>query len=136
MKKRYILTFPSETTNEPITYVLVKQYDIKINIIKANINSGEEGTLLLEMDSFEENISKAKKYLEENNISCQSLEKQIHFQSEECMHCGSCTAVCFANALTLDPETKKINFDTEKCIVCELCINACPLQLFESHFSE
>ena len=136
MKKRYVLTFPSDNTNEPITYNLVKQFDIKINIIKAKINAGEEGTLLLEMDAQQQNISDAKKYLEDNHISCQSVEKKIHWNEDECMHCGACTAVCFSQALTMDTETRQLNFNTEKCIVCELCVKACPLRLFEIHFSE
>ncbi|MBN2279017.1 MAG: 4Fe-4S binding protein [Candidatus Marinimicrobia bacterium] len=135
MKKRYVLTFPSDTTNEPITYNLVKQFDIKINIIKAKINAGEEGTLLLEMDAAQENIRKARKYLEENHIACQSVEKKVHWKEDECMHCGACTAVCFSQALTMDANRQLI-FNTEKCIVCELCVKACPLKLFEIHFSE
>lgn len=136
MKKRYVLTFPSESTNEPITYNLVKKFDIKINIIKAKINSGEEGTLLLEMNAPESNIDDAKKYLDENHIDCQSVEKKVHLRSEDCMHCGACTAVCFSQALTMNEETRQLNFNTEKCIVCELCVKACPLGLFEIHFSE
>ncbi len=136
MKKRFILTFPSDATNDPITYQLVKKYDIKINIIKARINSGEEGSLLLEMEASKNNIKEARSFLSKNNIQCQSLEKKIRFREEECIHCGSCTAVCFANALTLDGETRQLHFNPEKCIVCELCVNACPLRLFEIHFNE
>lgn len=135
MKKRYVLTFPSDETNEPITYNLVKQFDIKINIIKARINAGEEGTLFLEMEAPKDNIEKAKKYLADNQISCQSVEKKVHWREEDCMHCGACTAVCFSEALTMDAN-RQLNFNTEKCIVCELCVNACPLELFEMHFSE
>lgn len=135
MKKRYVLTFPSDSTNEPITYNLVRQFDIKINIIKAKINAGEEGTLLLEMDAPEQNISAAKKYLDENHISCQSVEKKVHWREKDCMHCGACTAVCFSEALTMD-DNRQLDFNMEKCIVCELCVNACPLSLFEIHFSE
>lgn len=136
MKKRYVLTFPSDETNEPVTYNLVRQFDIKINIIKAKINAGEEGTLLLEMEAAKDNIEKARKYLDENRISCQSVEKKVHWREDDCMHCGACTAVCFSHALTMDEDSRKLNFNTEKCIVCELCVKACPLGLFEIHFSE
>jgi ferredoxin len=136
MKKRYVLTFPSDETNEPVTYNLVKQFDLRINIIKAKINAGEEGTLLLEMDAPEANINEAKKYLKKNHISFQSVEKKVHWREENCMHCGACTAVCFSQALTIDQHTRQVNFNTDKCIVCELCVKACPLRLFEIHFSE
>ncbi|MFP4548271.1 MAG: NIL domain-containing protein [Fidelibacterota bacterium] len=135
MKKRYVLTFPSDETNEPITYNLVKQFDIRINIIKANISAGEEGTLFLEMEAPESNIEKAKQYLTDNRISCHSVEKKVHWHEDNCIHCGACTAVCFSEALTMN-KNSQLAFNTEKCIVCELCVNACPLRLFEIHFSE
>jgi len=135
MKKRYVLTFPSDETNEPITYNLVKQFDIKINIIKARINAGEEGTLFLEMEAPKSNIEKAQQYLADNRISCQSIAKKVHWREEDCMHCGACTAVCFSEALTMD-NNRQLDFNTDKCIVCELCVKACPLGLFEIHFSE
>ncbi len=136
MKKRFILTFPAGRTNNPITYDLIKKYNIKINIIKANIGAEEEGSLLLEMIAEESDLNNAQEYLKENNINCQSVEKRVQFIENECMHCGACTAVCFAGALTLGKDDWKLSFDATKCIVCELCVKACPLGLFEIHFSE
>ena len=47
-----------------------------------------------------------------------------------CIHCGSCTAVCFSGALTMSRATNEMVFNPEKCVVCELCLKACPLRLF------
>lgn len=135
IKKRYVLNFPPESGDKPLSYHLVKDYDIRINILKAEVYPGKRGSLLLELQGKKENIQKGVEYLTAQNITCEPLEKRIHFQEEKCIDCGNCTAVCFAGALTIDKTTWKLDFDKEKCVVCELCIKACPLKLFYIDFS-
>ncbi|MFC2122000.1 NIL domain-containing protein, partial [Bacteroidota bacterium] len=123
--KRYVLTFPPECADKPISYELVKNYDIKINILKAEIRSGIEGTLLLEMQSEKKNIDQALEYLSVNGVGCEPLTRKISFLEEKCICCGNCTAVCFTGALKMDNKKWELNFDKEKCVVCELCTKAC-----------
>jgi len=135
IKKKYVLNFPPESGDKPLSYHLVKDYDIRINILKAEVYPGKRGSLLLEMQGKNENIQKGVEYLTSQNIICEPLDKRIHFRKDECIDCGNCTAVCFAGALTIDKPNWKLNFDKEKCVVCELCITACPLKLFYIDFS-
>ncbi len=44
-----VLRFPADTVNEPITYILIKEYDVQVNILNADITHGKEGNLLIEM---------------------------------------------------------------------------------------
>lgn len=134
IKKRYILNFPPDSGDKPFSYHLVKDYDIRINILKAEVYPGKRGSLLLELQGKKENIEQGVEYLKRQNIICESLEKRIHFQEEKCIDCGNCTAVCFAGALTMNRKTWKLEFDKSQCVVCELCITACPLHLFEIDF--
>jgi ferredoxin len=134
IKKRYILNFPPDSGDKPFSYHLVKDYDIRINILKAEVYPGKRGSLLLELQGKKENIEHGVEYLKRQNIICESLEKRIHFQEEKCIDCGNCTAVCFAGALTMNRKTWKLEFDKSQCVVCELCIPACPLHLFEIDF--
>lgn len=135
MKKRFVLTFPPNKISEPLTYTLVKEYDIIVNILNADITPGKKGKLMIELKSSKENIDKAVKYFETIDVHCSPAQKSIILNSNECVHCGSCTAVCFADALTMDPQSRELQFHPEKCIACELCLKACPLQLFELDFS-
>lgn len=134
IKKRFILNFPPESGDKPLSYHLVKDYDIRINILKAEVYPGKMGSLLLELQGKKENIEKGVDYLTQHHVVCEPLDKRIHFKAEECIDCGNCTAVCFAGALTMNRETWKLEFDKNKCVVCELCIPACPLKLFEIDF--
>jgi L-aspartate semialdehyde sulfurtransferase ferredoxin len=136
MKKRYILTFPATRVEEAIAYHLVKEYDIVINILKADISPGYEGHLLVEMKANAQALEKGIEYLNEHHITCASLDKRLTLKKEQCIHCGACTAVCSAGALTMNKETWKLKFTPESCIACELCLKACPLQLFSIEFSE
>ena len=134
IKKRFVLSFPPESGDKPLSYHLVKEYDIRINILKAEVYPGKRGSLLLELHGKASNIEKGIDYLQSHHVSCEPLDKCISHQEEKCIHCGNCTAVCFAGALTMD-ENWQLQFDKSKCVVCELCVTACPLKLFKIDFN-
>ncbi len=134
MKKRYILNFPLKSVNDPVTYVLIKEYDIRINILKAAITPEKGGELLVELEADEDSISKGLAYLAGVGVNSEAVDKKISCKTDSCIHCGACTAVCFPGALTMDHSTWKMQFDPEKCVACEMCLKACPLKLFEIKF--
>jgi ferredoxin len=136
MKKRYFLTFPTASVTEPIIYNLVKKYDIPVSILKADINPGKEGNLLVEMSGETTTLEQGIEYLKSQNIRCSSVIKRVKWLKDHCIHCGACTAVCFSEALVMEKKNWKVKFFAENCVACGLCIKACPLQLFEFDFME
>lgn len=134
MKKRVILRFPAERIDEPITYNLIRNYDIVINILNADITHGREGNLLIEMSGTHDKLEEAISYLESRKIGWSPVAKNLFYREEDCIHCGACSSVCFSGALIMSKPERKLVFSPEKCIACELCIKACPLQLFELNF--
>jgi len=136
LKKRYILKFPPQSGDKPLSYHLVKDYDIRINILKAEVRPGKTGSLVLELEGTKDNLKKGIEYLERNHVTCEPLNKMIHWNQEKCISCGNCTAVCYAGALEMDSKRWELLFDPDKCIVCELCVTACPLSLFKIDFRE
>jgi ferredoxin len=135
MKKRLVLSFPANMVDIPLTYRLIKDYDVIVNILNADITPGREGKLLVELKAPRENIDNAVSYIHSLNINCDPVNKSIHLNEDKCIHCGSCSAVCFADALTMDRISRELIFRPDKCIACELCLKACPLQLFELNFN-
>ena len=134
VKKRLVLRFPAESINEPITYVLIREYDVKINILNADITHGKEGNLLIEISGEAGRIDDAIAYLESKKVRPSPVVKTILFNEAECVHCGACVSVCFPGALTMKESNRKLKFSPDRCVACELCIKACPLQLFELNF--
>jgi ferredoxin len=134
VKKRMVLRFPAETVNEPITYILIKEYDVLVNILNADITHGKEGNLLIEMSGDPQHVDDALVYLENKHVEISPVVKTILFREEECIHCGACSSVCFPGALSMDEKSRKLIFSPDLCVACELCIRACPLQLFELNF--
>jgi len=129
-----VLRFPAETVNEPITYNLIREYDVQVNILNADITHGKEGNLLIEMTGQSSRVNEALLYLEEKKVGITPVVKTILFDEGRCVHCGACSSVCFPGALSMDPLSKKLMFSPGECVACELCIKACPLRLFELNF--
>jgi ferredoxin len=136
MVRKVILSFPAEITGKALTYELVKIFDIHINIIKAAIEVGKSGKLLMELDADEEVIAKGISYLEENGVTVSPVASKISYNEKKCIHCGNCASACYSEALTITPPEWKLNFNPEKCTICKLCLKSCPLQLFKIEFSE
>ena len=136
MTKKVVLTFPSEVTELPLTYILAKQYDVQTNILKASIEAGKSGTLFLELKADNENLEKALAYLEKNGVKVCPIASRISYDDKACVDCGNCAAACISQALTMTKPEWKLKFDPEKCVLCKLCLKTCPQQLFKIEFSE
>ena len=128
-KKRAILTFWPETVKQPITYQLIKQFDIIINILQARVFPEEEGQLIIEMQNDQEqHITEALEYLESVGVQTKVLEETIAFEQDLCISCGACTGVCKPRALTLDRASWDLDVDQDKCLLCGLCVAVCPMK--------
>lgn len=130
MVKRFVFVFSPEIVNKPFVSNIVKHYDVDINILNADVTSGREGKLVVDLSGDDENVEKALEYVSSHGVVYAPVVKQLQFRQEACVNCGSCTAVCFSGALTMDPETWELVFKPEECVVCGRCVKACPLQLF------
>ena len=136
VKKKYTLVFPPVSTTKPITYLLIKNFNIEINILKGEITAGREGRLLVELKGQEVDISQALEFLRAEDIGVISLAKQIRIEKDKCVHCGACTAVCFTEALAMERNAWTLEFEPEKCVACGLCVPACPLGIISMSFGQ
>jgi len=128
---KVMLQFPPESADQPVTYRLVKDFDVAFNIINAEVTHGKRGRLTLELIGENENIEKSLAFLAEQGIKCKIFSKVMIWNEDECIHCGTCTSVCPSGALSLDQKTWKITFNQDKCLVCELCTKTCPLRVMD-----
>ena len=54
MTQKMILNFPAGISGTPITYELIRVHDVKVNILKAEIQPGQIGSLLVELEGDQE----------------------------------------------------------------------------------
>ncbi len=127
----FILRFPKDTSDQPIIYQLVKQYDMQFNILKADILPQREGLMILELKGKKESVKKGLDYLAEIGVNVQRLAATIGRDDEKCFQCGACTGICPVGALSLSRPSMEVLFDPEKCTGCGLCVPICPVRAME-----
>jgi ferredoxin len=125
------LRFSEKISTEPIVCNLTRKFDIDFNISKAQISSGREGYLILELLCSKEQAKKAKQFLKEQGVQVSDLAKSITRDEKLCVECGACTAICPTAALYMDEE-RHLAFDVDKCVVCTRCINLCPVKAIKA----
>jgi ferredoxin len=133
VKTRLLIEFPQQLATEPVTYNLVKKYNLIPNILKAHIDIDMQGLLLIEIEGTKEDIDNGILYMRGLRIKVTPINAAISIDMERCLHCGACVAACEANAITRNVDNK-IHFDPKLCRECMLCIKACPLRAIKSIF--
>ena len=127
--KRIVLRFGTDISVKPIVYRLVKDYDLVVNIVKADVNPQKEGTMVLEVTG--EQSERGLNYLRELGVTVQDLTQDIIRNEEKCVMCGACTAICPTGALYLERPSMEVRFDGDNCVVCQLCVKVCPMRAME-----
>lgn len=129
--KKIVLRFAADISEKPIIYQLIKDYDLVVSIIKANVNPQKEGTMVLEIsgDQYENGLN----YLRNLGVSVQTIDSEIVRNEEKCVMCGACTDICPTGALYLERPSMEVHFDGDNCIVCQLCVKVCPMRAMEVH---
>lgn len=127
--KKIVLRFGPDISDKPIIYRLVKDFDLMVNIVKANVNPQREGTMVLEISG--QQYQKGIDYLQENGVSVQALSQEMIRDESRCTMCGACTAICPTGALYIERPSMEVKYDGDNCIVCHLCLKVCPFKAME-----
>lgn len=132
--KRIVLHFPHRLVDQPIVYKLVKDYNLKFNILKAYVTPQEEGLMVVELCGEDADFNKGMEYLKTSGVKVQPLSEDIIRNEAKCTDCGVCVPICPTQALVVDSLTRKVHFYDNKCIACELCVKICPTRAMEVRF--
>ena len=134
MKEKVVLNFPDTMVEKPIVYELIKDYNLMINILRANINPKRQGRIVAEISGEKEDYQAGLEFLSSHAVQVLPLEQQIVWLEERCTQCGACSVICPAGALVLERPEMNVRFRGEKCIICEHCIVACPSRAMELRY--
>lgn len=126
--------YKTKDIKKPLTYHLVKDYDLRINILHADIDQQKEGKLFVDLTGTKENIQKGLDFVEKEGVRYNIFTQSVIWNEKECIHCGTCTAVCPSSALAMDKKEWALRFDRSKCMACGLCVKECPLQIIKIGF--
>lgn len=132
--EKLILRFPPRRVRAPVMYHLVKDHNLMVNILRANISPDEAGHMVVELTGSREQLREGHTYLDKSGVHVQPLEKEVRWIEEKCVHCTACVSLCPTNALKVDRKTMRVSFDSDKCIGCELCIPVCSYKAMEMLF--
>lgn len=133
-KKKFVMRFPPELIDQPITYRLVKEYGLMINILQGTVTPREEGRLVVEISGARKAMEEGLAYLSRLGVELQPLARDIHWHQNRCTNCTACVSLCPTGAFVLDRESMEVSFDKKQCIACELCVRACPYRAVEILF--
>lgn len=97
MIKKVVLSFPVDATDRSLTYDLVKLYDIRINILKAEIQAGKSGNLLVELEADTDKLDQGIAYLIENGVTVSPVSSKVSYDASLCIDCGNCVSACFSH---------------------------------------
>jgi L-aspartate semialdehyde sulfurtransferase ferredoxin len=127
MKKRVTLTFPRRSIQIPVAYRLARDFNVAVNIIRAQVAPNQIGKMIVELSGDIDELESSIDWMKAQGIQVGLSNREISIDEDVCVDCGLCTGVCPTEALYLEPTTFKLGFARSKCIVCEQCIPTCPV---------
>lgn len=132
--QRLVLNFPPNLIGQPVTYQLITEYGIKVNILRARITPKERGRLVLEMSAPQKKLEAALQFVAHLGVEAVPLAQDVRWRQDRCIECSACTSACPTGALSVTRPEMRVRFDHDKCIACELCVPTCAYGAMEILF--
>ncbi|MCD6283208.1 4Fe-4S dicluster domain-containing protein [bacterium] len=133
--ERAVLSFSPNAIRKPVTYLLVSNYKLRLNILRAKVMPGEEGRLLLELSGDEDKIREGLTYLASLDVRIDRVQSFYSVDCTKCTESKKCFQVCPADAIDLNPGSERpVDIIEDNCILCEKCREVCPSGVFTFTF--
>lgn len=124
-KAKWVLSFPPDKVEEPVTYHLIKDYDLVVNILRASIDPLQHGRMVVDLSGDREQIQCGLDYLKQSGVGVEPLTGEIRHLKERCTSCTACVPFCPTKALDVDRRSWLVSYDPDKCVVCHSCVEVC-----------
>lgn len=134
MKNKLVCYFSAAQSEQPMVYRLIKNYDLVVNILKADINPQKEGYLVIEVEGERDKYEAGVDFVKSMGIIVDPLSESILWDEHICIQCGACASFCPTEALAIERESMEVSFDNSKCVVCGMCLDCCPTRAIQLHF--
>jgi Pyruvate/2-oxoacid:ferredoxin oxidoreductase delta subunit len=131
IERRFILHFPATLADRPVVSRLARDFGLDFNILRAAIDPGNHGIMLLEISGSREAMDQGLAFLKQAGVSASQLDRQIHRDDGRCVDCGACLGFCPARCFAAEAGSGKVLFDNGRCTACGQCLKACPRRAME-----
>ena len=84
-RRIYFIRYPKDISDKPIIYRLIKEYDVEVNILRADILPQREGILIIEIAGTGANISDGLDYLKKHGVIIERLATRIRRDEQRCV---------------------------------------------------
>ncbi len=128
MEKKFRIDFNESNVLESVTYTLVTKFNLKPNVLRADIDGDGSGFMLLGIIGEQDNIIAGMSHMRELGFQVSELSGHIIRDKDKCWHCGACISLCPTKSLHHIPETMEVRLNTDTCIACGACINSCSVK--------
>jgi Fe-S-cluster-containing dehydrogenase component len=132
--KRLVFNFPPNLIDQPVTYQLITEHRLKVNILRARITPREWGRLVVEVSGSKKNLDAGLQFATDLGLDIKPLAQNVHWREENCIQCTACCSICPTGALSVERKDMGVSFDEDKCIACELCIPTCAYDAMQIAF--
>lgn len=126
MSKRVLLKYSTEKAGEPIIASAIREIDVPLNILHADLTE-KGGEILISIDASEDETQKMVKFFEDEGVEVETIKRVIDLSDSKCIDCGACVSLCPTGAIYI-AEDSSIELEEEKCVYCKACIPACPVE--------
>ncbi len=133
MEKNFKIIFNDTNVQDSVAYILVSEFDLKPNVLKAEIDGDGSGIMILSLVGEEDKLDKAANRLREVGFEVTEMVKRITRDESLCWNCGACVSICPVSCFSFDKGTWEVCVDNSKCISCGACVNACATHALSLH---
>jgi len=133
MDKKFKVEFEEANVQESVAYILVTEFDLKPNVLKAEISGDGSGIMIVSLVGDEAKLDAAAERLRKEGFVVNEMVKRISRNEDLCWNCGACVSICPVGSFSHDPDTWEVLLDNSKCISCSACINACAVHALDLH---
>lgn len=133
MDKNFKIVFDDTNVQDSVAYILVSEFDLKPNVLKAEIDGDGSGVMILSLVGDEDKLDRAADRLREVGFEVTEMVKRISRDEKLCWNCGACVSICPVGSFFHDKDTWEVCVDNKKCISCGACVNACSAHALSLH---
>lgn len=131
MEGKYRIDFNESNVLESVTYTLVSEFNLKPNVLRADIDGDGSGFMLLSIIGEEADIDRGMDRIRGMGFGVRELSGHISHDGFRCWRRGACVSLCPTKSIHHDPDTMEVKINTRTCIACGSCINACSVKAIQ-----